>query len=111
ELQLTPAQQTAMQQAIQNAMQTAPPATSADGSTDRRAMMRQVRQAAIAAIEPTFTPQQRQLLQQVQQGGAQRRQVRNQAVVWVLRNNTPTPVQVTTGIADNTNTLLYTGLN
>ncbi len=111
ELQLTPAQQTAMQQAIQNAMQTAAPATSADGSTDRRAMMRQARQAAIAAIEPTLTAQQRQLLQQMQQGGGQRRQVRNQAVVWVLRNNTPTPVQVTTGIADNTNTLLYSGLN
>lgn len=111
QLQLTAAQQATMQQAIQSAMQNAAPATSADGSTDRRAMMRQVRQAAIAAIDPTLTAQQRQALQQMQQGGGQRRQIHNQAVVWVLRNNTPTPVRVETGIADNTNTLLYTGLN
>ncbi len=111
QLQLTASQQATMQQAIQNAMQNAAPAAGADGSTDRRAMMRQIRQAALAAIEPTLTPQQRQALQQMQQGAGQRRQVHNQAVVWVLRNNQPTPVRVETGIADNTNTLLYSGLN
>ncbi|MFZ2028740.1 MAG: efflux RND transporter periplasmic adaptor subunit [Vitreimonas sp.] len=110
QLQLTPAQQATLQQAIQSAMQNAPP-PSADGSTDRRAAMRQARQAALAALAPTLTAQQRQLLAQMQQGAGQRREVRNQAVVWVLRNNQPTPVVVSTGIADNTNTLLYSGLN
>jgi HlyD family secretion protein len=110
QLQLTPAQQATLQQAIQTAMQSAPP-PSTDGTTDRRAAMRQARQAAMAALEPTLTAQQRQLLAQMQQGAGQRRQVRNQVVVWVLRNNQPTPVAVTTGIADNTNTLLYSGLN
>lgn len=110
ELQLTPAQQATLQQAMQAAMQNAPP-PSADGSTDRRAMMRQARQAAIAALQPSLSAQQRQLLAQMQQGNGQRREVRNQAVVWVLRNAQPTPVVVSTGIADNTNTLLYSGLN
>ena len=110
QLQLTPAQQATLQQAIQSAMQNAP-APSADGTTDRRAAMRQARQAALAALQPTLTAQQRQLLAQMQQGGGQRRQVQNQAVVWVLRNNQPTPVVVSTGIADNANTLLYSGLN
>jgi HlyD family secretion protein len=110
QLQLTPAQQATLQQAIQSAMQNAPP-PSADGTTDRRAAMRQARQAAMAALEPTLNAQQRQLLAQMQQGAGQRRQVRNQVVVWVLRNNQPTPVPITTGIADNTNTLVYSGLN
>lgn len=108
QLQLTPAQQATLQQAMQSAMQNAAP--SADGSIDRRAMMRQARQAAIAALQPSLSAQQRQLLAQMQES-AQRREVRNQAVVWVLRNNQPTPVVVSTGIADNTNTLLYSGLN
>ncbi len=110
QLQLTSAQQATLQQAIQNAMQNAPP-PSPDGSTDRRAAMRQARQAALAALQPTLTAQQRQLLAQMQAGAAQRRQVRNQIVVWVLRNNQPAPVLITTGIADNSNTLVYSGLN
>jgi HlyD family secretion protein len=110
QLQLTPAQQATLQQAMQSAMQNAPP-PSADGSIDRRAAMRQARQAALAALAPTLTAQQRQLLAQMQQGGGLRRETRNQAVVWVLRNNQPTPVVVTTGIADNANTRLYSGLD
>ncbi|MBI3438095.1 MAG: efflux RND transporter periplasmic adaptor subunit [Proteobacteria bacterium] len=110
QLQLTPAQQATVQQAVQSAMQNAPP-PSADGTTDRRGMMRELRQAALAALQPSLTAQQRQLLAQIQQGGDPRREVRNQAVVWVLRGNLPTPVVVWTGIADNTNTLLYSGLN
>lgn len=111
DLQLTPTQQAAMQQAVQNAMQNPSAPTAADGTPDRRAIMRQARQAAIAAIMPSLSAHQRQLLQQMQAGFGQRREVRNSVVVWVLRNNTPTPVAVTTGIADNTNTLLYSGLN
>jgi HlyD family secretion protein len=110
QLQLTPAQQATLQQAIQGAMQNAPP-PSADGTTDRRGMMRQVRQVALAALQPTLTAQQRQLLAQMRQGGGPRREARNQVIVWVLRNSQPTPVPITTGIADNTNTLIYSGLN
>jgi len=110
QLQLTPAQQATLQQAIQSAMQNAPP-PSADATTDRRAAFRLARQAALAALQPTLSAQQRQLLAQMEQGAGQRRQVRNQAVVWVLRNNQPQPVLVSTGIADNANTLVYSGLN
>ncbi|MBS0385460.1 MAG: efflux RND transporter periplasmic adaptor subunit [Proteobacteria bacterium] len=110
QLQLTPAQQATLQRAIQEAIQNAPP-PGAQGASDRRAAMRQVRQAAMAALQPTLTAQQRQALQQVEQGFAQRREVRNNVVVWVLRDNQPAPVLVATGIADNANTLLYSGLN
>jgi HlyD family secretion protein len=111
QLELTPAQQATLQQAIQSAMQNAPPPGADASQTDRRAAMRQARQAALAALTPTLSARQRQLLQQMQQSGGERREVRNQAVVWVLRGNTPTPVQVTTGLADDSHTLLYTGLN
>ena len=111
QLELSAAQQATLRQAIQTAMQNGPPPSGDASQADRRAVMRQARQAALAALTPTLSPHQRQLLQQMQQSGAQRREVRNQAVIWVLRDNTPTPVQVTTGIADNANTLLYSGLN
>ena len=65
----------------------------------------------IAAIEPTLTAEQRTLLEQMRSGAGPRREVRNQAVLWVLRNNRPTPVLVETGIADNGYTLIYSGLN
>jgi HlyD family secretion protein len=71
--------------------------------------MRSIRDAALREIEPTLSERQRQLLAQMREGGA-RRDVRRQAVVWVLRNNRPTPVQVEIGVADNANTLLYSGL-
>ena len=47
----------------------------------------------------------------MREGAGPRREVRRQAVVWVLRNNKPRPVQVEIGAADNANTLLYSGLN
>ena len=111
QLELTPAQQATLQQAIQSAMQSAPPPGADASQTDRRAAMRQARQAALAALAPSLSAHQRQLLQQMQQSGGERREVRNQAVVWVLRGNTPTPIQVTTGLADDSHTLLYNGLN
>ena len=51
------------------------------------------------------TARQRQLLAQMRAGGGPRAEVRRQAVVWVLRNNKPTPVQVEIGVADNGHTL------
>jgi HlyD family secretion protein len=37
--------------------------------------------------------------------------VRQQAIVWVLRNNKPAPLLVEIGVADNGYTLLHGGLN
>jgi HlyD family secretion protein len=110
-LELTPVQQARAQQAAQAAMQSAPPLGEDATQADRRAALRRMREAVLSALEPTLTAHQRQLLQQMQQSFTQRREVRNQAVVWVLRGNTPTPVQVTIGIADDTHTLVYSGLN
>lgn len=78
---------------------------------DRRAAMRQVREQIIRDLEPTFSARQRELLTQMRSGAGPRREVRQQAVVWVLRNNRPTPVNVEIGVADNGNTLLHSGLN
>ena len=73
--------------------------------------MRRVREQVIAAIEPTLTPQQQQLLAQFRSGGGPRQEVRQQAVVWVLRDDRPTPTLVEIGVADNTNTLVHSGLS
>lgn len=104
-LELTPAQQETARNAFQNAMQ------NAGSGGDRRAMMRQVREAALREIEPTLNERQRELLAQMRQGGGPRAEVRRQAVVWVLRNNRPVPVQVEIGVADNGYTLVHSGLN
>ncbi len=105
-LELTPEQQATARQAFQDAMQGA-----RGGGGDRRAMMRQVRDAAVRAVEPTLSEHQQQLLAQMRAGGGPRAEVRRQAVVWVLRNNRPMPVQVEIGVADNGYTLIHSGLS
>jgi len=106
-LQLNEQQRAAAQTAFDNAMA----ANQGGGGGDRRAAFRRIREQVIAAIEPTLTAEQRTLLEQMRAGAGPRREVRNQAVLWVLRNNRPTPVLVETGIADNGYTLVYSGLN
>lgn len=101
-LELDETQRAAAQRAFENAV------ASASGG-DRRAGMRRAREQVIRELEPTLTPRQRELLAQMREGGA-RREIRRQAVVWVLRNNRPTPVQVEIGVADNGFTLLHGGL-
>jgi HlyD family secretion protein len=105
-LDLTPAQQETARQAFQNAARSAQ-----GGGGDRRAMMRQVRETALRELEPSFTDRQRELLAQMRQGAGPRAEVRRQAVVWVLRNNRPMPVQVEIGVADNGYTLIHSGLS
>jgi HlyD family secretion protein len=107
-LELTEAQQATARQAFQSAMASMPPG---EGQGDRRAAMRRMRDQVIRELEPTFSERQRQLLTQMREGGGARAEVRQQAVVWVLRNNRPTPVQVEIGIADNGHTVLLGGLN
>jgi len=91
--------------------QTAMAGAQSGGGGDRRAAMRRVRDQVIRELEPSFSSRQRELLTQMREGGAQQREVRQQAVVWVLRNNRPTPVPVEIGVADNGYTLIHSGLN
>jgi HlyD family secretion protein len=112
-LQLTPAQQTTLMNALQSAQQAAPPAAEDASPSDRRGAMRRVMDAAIAALEPSLSAQQKQLLQQMRAGAQQRQEPRNSAVVWVLAagQTKPHPVRIQTGIADDTFTRVYSGLN
>lgn len=106
-LELNDAQQAQARQAFQNAM------TGMQGGAggDRRAAMRRIRDQVIRELEPTFSERQRELLAAMREnGGGAQREVRQNAVVWVLRNNRPTPVQVEIGVADNGYTLLHGGL-
>jgi hypothetical protein len=82
-----------------------------EGRGNRRAAMGRAREQVLREIEPSLTAEQRMLLEQMRAGGGPRQEVRNQAVIWVLRNNKPTPVLVETGIADNGFTLVHSGLN
>jgi HlyD family secretion protein len=107
-LQLNEQQRAAAQTAFDSAMATVP---ARGGGGDRRGAMRRIREQVIAAIEPTLTAPQRELLAQMRAGAGPRQEVRQQAVVWVLRNNKPTPVQVEIGVADNGYTLIHSGLN
>jgi len=91
--------------------QTAMAGAQSGGGGDRRAAMRRVRDQVIRELEPSFTARQRELLTQMREGGAQQREVRQQAVVWVLRNNRPTAAPVEIGVADNGYTLIHGGLN
>ncbi|WP_395645895.1 efflux RND transporter periplasmic adaptor subunit [Terricaulis sp.] len=110
-LQLTEAQQATARQAFQDAMQQARANGGGGQGGDRRAMMRQTRETVLRQLEPTLSAQQRELLAQLRAGGGPRAEVRRSAVVWVLRNDKPTPLQVEIGIADNGNTLLLSGLS
>jgi HlyD family secretion protein len=110
-LELTEAQQAQARTAFQNAMQAGERPGQDATQAERRAFMRRVRDAAMREIEPTLTEGQRQLLTEMRAGGEDaRREVRRQAVLWVLRNNKPVPVQVEIGVADNSNTVLLGGL-
>ncbi len=106
-LQLNDEQRAAAQSAFENAMASTP---RGEGGGDRRAAMRRIREQVIREIEPSLTPQQRELLAQMRAGAGPRQEVRQQAVVWVLRNNRPSPVLVEIGVADNGHTLVHSGI-
>ncbi len=109
-LELTEAQQAAARQAFQSAMQNAERPGPDAAPAQRRAMMRRLRDQVIAQLEPSFSPRQQELLAQMRAGGEATADVRRSAVVWVLRNNRPQPVQVEIGAADNSHTLVHSGL-
>jgi HlyD family secretion protein len=109
-LELNEAQTAAARQAFQNAMQAGQRPGSDAAQGERRAFMRRIRDAAVVAIEPTLSAHQRDLLRAMREGARARRDVRQPAVIWVLRNNRPVPVRVEIGVADNGYTLLHAGL-
>jgi HlyD family secretion protein len=104
-LELNEEQQATAQRAFQNAM-----AGLQGGGGDRRAAMRRIRDQLIRDLEPSFSDRQRELLAEMREGRGAQREVRQQAVVWVLRSNRPAPVQVEIGVADSGYTLLHSGL-
>ena len=112
-LNLTEAQQAQVRGIMQNAMASAGERPGPDASqADRRAFMRRVRETAMRQIEPILTPEQRtQLAAQRANGGGEgaRRVQTRQAVVWVLRDNRPTPVRVEIGSADDAFTQVVGG--
>ena len=109
-LELNEQQQAQARTAFQNAM-AGMQGGGGEGGGERRAAMRRVRDQVIRDLEPTFSARQRELLTQMRQGGEGQREVRQEAVVWVLRDNRPSPVQVEIGVADNGYTLIHSGLN
>ncbi len=108
QLELNRQQQETARQAFQAAMASAQGGAAAG---NRRAMMRQVREQVIRQLEPTLSPRQRELLAQMRAGAGRRGEVRQDAVLWVLRNNRPTPVQVEIGVADSSYTLVLSGVD
>jgi HlyD family secretion protein len=107
-LQLNDAQRAQAQTAFENAMASMP---RGEGRGNRRAAMARVREQVLREIEPSLSAEQKQLLEQMRADGGPRREVRQQAVAWVLRNNRPQPVLVEIGVADNGFTLVHSGLN
>jgi HlyD family secretion protein len=107
-LQLNDAQRAQAQTAFENAMASVP---RGEGRGNRRAAIARVREQVLREIEPSLSAEQKQLLEQLRAGGGRRQEVRQQAVVWVLRNNRPQPVLVEIGVADNGFTLVHSGLN
>ncbi|HYD88881.1 MAG TPA: efflux RND transporter periplasmic adaptor subunit [Vitreimonas sp.] len=106
-LELTEAQQARARELFEQAAASMP---RGEGRGNRRAAMRQVREQVIRELEPSFTPRQRELLAAMRAGNGLRQEIRQQAIVWVLRNNRPEPVLVEIGVADNSHTLVHGGL-
>ena len=62
------------------------------------------------ALEPILTPAQKQKLAEIRSSPRSEARVRN-AVLWVLRDGRPTPVQVQLGVAADSFTEVIGGLN
>jgi HlyD family secretion protein len=108
QLSLTPAQKEQARAAMRQAMQAG--GASAANPGERRGGMRLAREAALRAIEPTLTPEQRVRLAQLRSSPEQSRQTPTRAaVIWVLRDNRPHPVRVQLGVSDDNYTELRGG--
>lgn len=112
QLALTAAQKEQAREAMQAARANAgaPPGREAS-QAERRAFMRKAREASMRAIEPILTAEQKTKLAALRESGAGREVQTRNAVVWVLRENKPVPVQVQLGVAADAFTEVRGGLN
>lgn len=111
ELQLTPAQQEQARTALQNARANVGQFPGADASPEeRRAFMRKMREASNRALEPILTAAQKEKLASLRASRASGEARARSAVLWVLRDNRPTPVQVQLGAAADSHTEVLGGL-
>ncbi|MDX2233867.1 MAG: efflux RND transporter periplasmic adaptor subunit [Hyphomonadaceae bacterium] len=109
DLDLTPAQQeqarTALAAARDSAAMPGPDAT----PEERRAAMSKMREAAQRALDPILTPAQKAKMAELRGARGGETRVRN-AVLWVLRDDRPVPVQVQLGVAADSHTEVLGGL-
>lgn len=111
QLELTPAQQAQARTAMQSARDSVGAFPGGEASQEeRRAFMRKTREASMRALEPILTPAQKQKLAEIRASRTGEARVRN-AVVWVLRESRPVPVQVQLGVAADSHTEVLGGLN
>ncbi len=111
QLSLTPTQKDQARTALLAVRASAGPFPGAEASqNERRAYMRKMREASMRALEPILTPVQKQKLAEMRASPRGESRVRN-AVLWVLRDNRPTPVPVQLGVAADSFTEVIGGLN
>ncbi len=111
QLDLTPAQKEQARAALQSARDNAGASPGAEASQDeRRAFQRKTRDASLRALEPILTPAQKLKLAEMRASPRGEARVRS-AVLWVLRDGRPTPVQVQLGVAADSFTEVVGGLS
>ena len=113
QLSLTPAQKDQAREIMQAARANAgtPPGAEAT-QAERRAFMRKAREASMRALEPILTADQKTKLAALRENGGGGREARTRtAVIWVLRENKPVPVQVQLGVTADAFTEVVSGLN
>lgn len=109
QLDLTPAQQEQARVALASAREGAARPDPEASPEQRRAAMRKAREASMRALEPILTPVQKAKLAEMRAARTGEARVRN-AVLWVLRDNRPVPVQVQLGVAADSHTEVLGGL-
>jgi HlyD family secretion protein len=111
QLSLTPAQKEQAREVMQAARANAgsPPGGEAT-QAERRAFMRKAREASMRALEPILTAEQKAKLAALRESGPGRETRARNAVVWVLRDDKPVPVQVQLGVAADAFTEVIGGL-
>ncbi len=106
-LKLDDKQTAALQKALDDARASMPPASADQDPAARRAQMRKVREAAVAAIEPSLTAEQKTLLAAMRKERDSTRST--ESVLWVLRDKKPAPVLVRLGVASDSYTEVLSG--
>jgi HlyD family secretion protein len=106
---LTDAQVEIFRNALRTAREGAGPPPGPEASPEeRRAFFRRMMDTAFRALEPSLTPEQKEAVAafRANRGAARERR----AVIWVLRDGEPQPVQVRLGVAADSETEVLDGL-